>query len=74
MVNATSTATLAVVVQVSDGTNTWNVAALPATPAGGYADLAGEFKTDVSITLVNFIATVGGTATSVPLDCEVALV
>lgn len=74
IVNGTSTLTCALVVQVTDGTNVWNVAALPATPAGGYVDLAGEFKTDVSITAVNFVPTIGGTATSVPCDAEVSLV
>lgn len=74
IVNGTSTLTCALVVQVSDGTNTWNVAAIPATPAGGYVDLTGEFKTDVSITTINFIPTIGGTASSVPCDAEVSLV
>lgn len=74
MVGATSTATLALVVQVTDGTNVWNVANIPATPAGAYVDLTGEFKTDVSITAVNFVTTLGGTVTSAPLDAEVSLV
>ena len=73
MVNATSTTTLALAVQVTDGTNTWTVATIPASAAGGYVDYAGEFKTDVSITAVNFVATVGGTSSSAPLDAEVAL-
>ena len=72
--NATSTATVALVVQVTDGTNVWNVAAIPATPAGGYVDLTGEFKTDVAITAVSFVVTGGGTITSLPIDVEVSLV
>jgi hypothetical protein len=74
MVNATSTTTLALEVTVSDGTNTWVVATIPASVATGYLDYTGEFKTDVSITSVAFVATPGGTATSIPLDAEVSLV
>jgi len=73
IVAGTSTLTCALVVQVTDGTNTWNVASIPATPAGGYVDMTGEFKTDISISAVNFIATIGGTATSVPIDAEVSM-
>lgn len=74
VVNMTNTATVALVVQVTDGTNTWNVAQISANAAGAtYLDYTGEFKTDVSITAVNFIPTVGGTATSVPCDAEVSM-
>jgi hypothetical protein len=73
MVNATNTATLAVAVQVTDGTNTWTVATIPASVAGGYLDYTGEFKTDVLITAVYFVVTPGGTATSIPLDAEVSM-
>lgn len=73
MVNATSTTTLALEVTVTDGTNTWVVATIPASVATGYLDYTGEFKTDVAITSVAFIATPGGTATSIPLDAEVSL-
>lgn len=74
VVNMTTTATVALVVQISDGTNTWNVAQIPANAAGpAYLDYTGQFKTDVSITSVIFVATVGGTATSVPMDAEAAL-
>lgn len=72
--NATSTTTLALAVQVSDGTNTWTVATIPASAATGYIDYTGEFKTDVAITSVAFAVTPGGTATSIPLDAEVSLV
>ena len=74
MVGATSTATLALAVQVSDGTNTWTVATIPASAASGYLDYTGEFKTDVNITLVNFVVTPGGTISLLPLDAEVSLV
>ena len=74
MVNATSTTTLAVAVQVSDGTNTWTVATIPASAATGYLDYTGDFKTDIAITSVIFAMTPGGTATSIPLDAEVSLV
>ena len=74
MTNATSTATLALAVQVSDGTSTWTVATIPASATTGYLDYTGEFKTDVSITSVAFVVTPGGTATSIPLDAEVSLV
>jgi hypothetical protein len=77
MTNATTTATLAFSVQVSDGTNTWTVASIPAVAAAtaaGYLDMTGEFKTDVSITSVIFAVVPGGTATSIPLDAEVSLV
>ena len=50
MVNATSTTTLALEVTVTDGTNTWVVATIPASVATGYLDYTGEFKTDVAIT------------------------
>ena len=73
MTNATSTTTLALQVEVSDGTNTWTVATIPASVATGYLDYTGEFKTDVSITSVAFVATPGGTSTSIPLDAEVSL-
>ena len=74
MTNATSTTTLALAVQVSDGTNTWTVATIPASAATGYLDYTGEFKTDLAITSVIFAATPGGTATSIPLDAEVSMV
>lgn len=73
MVNATSTTTLALAVQVTDGTNTWTVATIPASAAASYLDYTGEFKTDVSITAVNFVVTPGGTSTSIPLDAEVSM-
>jgi hypothetical protein len=73
VVAATSTSTLAFAVQVTDGTNVWAVANISATAAGGYFD-TGEFKTDVSITAVNFVVTAGGTVTSFPIDVEVSLV
>ena len=72
--NMTTTATVAVVVQVTDGTNIWVVGILPANAAGpGYLDYIGDFQTDVNITAVNFVVTINGTATSVPTDIEVAL-
>ena len=74
MTNATSTTTLALAVQVSDGTNTWTVATIPASAATSYLDYTGEFKTDVSITTINFVVTPGGTSSSIPLDAEVSLV
>ena len=74
MTNATSTATLAFAVQVTDGTNTWTVATIPVSATGSYLDYTGEFKTDVAITAVNFVVTPGGTASSIPLDAEVSLV
>jgi hypothetical protein len=75
VVNMTTTATVAVVIQVTDGTNVWNVGQYGANSAGpGYLDYEIDFDTDVAITAVNFVVTVGGTATSVPIDCEVALV
>jgi len=72
--NATSTLTTALTVQVSDGTNTWTVATVPASAATGYVDYTGEFKTDLAITSVIFAVTPGGTASSIPLDAEVSLV
>jgi hypothetical protein len=71
---ATSTTTLAAVIQVSDGTNTWTVATIPASAATGYIDYTGEFKTDLAITSVVAALTPGGTASSIPLDFEVSLV
>jgi hypothetical protein len=71
---ATVTSTLAFVVQVTDGTNTWTVATQSVTAAGSYFDFSDSFKTDVSITAVNFVVTAGGTATSFPIDVEVSLV
>lgn len=72
--NATGTSpTLALVVQVTDGTNTWDVASFPSIPAT-FVDLTGEFKTDVNITAVNFVCTIGGTTPSLPIDAEVSLV
>lgn len=75
IVNATTTAIVTIQVQVTDGTNIWTVY-LPGsafTLANGYLDLTGEFKTDVSITAVNFVVITTGTSTSVPIDCEVSL-
>ena len=76
IVNATTTATVTIAVQVTDGTNVWNVFEMNSalTLASGYLDLTGEFKTDVSITAVNFVVTGGGTITSLPIDVEVSLV
>lgn len=73
VVNGTGTTpTLQINVEVSDGTNTWIVAST-ATVAANYVDLTGEFKTDVSITSVSFVCTVGGTTPSLPVDVEVSL-
>jgi hypothetical protein len=74
MAGAVGTPTLALQVTVSDGTNTWTVATIPASVATNYLDYTGEFKTDVSITSVAFVATPGGGGTSIPLDAEVSLV
>lgn len=78
VVNGTTTATLKLSVQVTDGTNVWEVGSYDDQTAGtlstGYLDITGEFKTDVSITAVNFVAVVGGTVTSFPMDAEVSLV
>ena len=74
MTNATSTTTFALAVQVSDGTNPWTVATIPASAAVGYLDYTGEFKTDVAITSVIFAGVPGGTSSSIPLDAEVSLV
>jgi hypothetical protein len=76
LVGATSTTALSVVVQVSDGTNVWTVATVPVVAsATGYLDYTGEFKTDVSITLINFVVGLStGTSSLVPLDAEVSLV
>ena len=72
--NATSTLTLALAVQVSDGTNTWTVATFPTSAATGYQDYNGDIKTDLAITSVIFALTPGGTASSIPIDAEVSLV
>ncbi len=72
--NATSTATVQIAVQVTDGTNTWTVFTSATSAAGANFDYTGEFKTDVSITAVNFVVTGGGTITSLPIDVEVSLV
>ena len=76
LVGATSTSVLSLQVQVTDGTNTWTVATIPVTPsATGYVDYTGEFKTDVSITAVNFVIGLStGTSSLVPIDAEVSLV
>jgi hypothetical protein len=74
VVGATSTTTAALTVQVSDGTVTVDVASIPAAAANGAYDYTGEFKTDLSITSVAFVVVGGGTITSIPIDCEVALV
>jgi hypothetical protein len=74
MVGATSTATLAAAVQVTDGVNTYTVATIPASAAGGNLDYTGEFKTDLAITQVIFSVTPGGTITLLPIDAEVSLV
>ena len=73
-VAANGTPTTALAVQVTDGTNTWTVGEVPATAGEAYADFTGEFKTDVSITAVNFVVTSGGSSNSIPLDAEVSLV
>jgi hypothetical protein len=78
VVNGAGTAaTFAVIIQVTDGTNVWQVASYPATAGATttYVDFEADFKTDVQITAVNFVVTVGGTAaTSFPIDAEVSLV
>jgi hypothetical protein len=72
--NMTTTATVAPVFQVSDGTNTWNVGQVAANAAGpGYLDYELDFQTDIAITSVVALVTVGGTATSVPIDFEVSM-
>ena len=74
MAGAAGTPTLALQVTVTDGTNTWTVATIPASVATNYIDYTGEFKTDLSITQVAFVVTPGGGGTSIPLDAEVSLV
>jgi len=75
LVGATSTTVLSLAVQVSDGTNVWTVATIPVAAASGYVDYTGEFKTDVSINLINFVVGLStGTSSLVPLDAEVSLV
>jgi hypothetical protein len=72
--NMTTTATVAVVVNATDGTNTWIIGTIPANAAGaGYIDIVGDFQTDILITAISFAVTVGGTATSVPCDAEVCM-
>ena len=71
-VAANGTPTLALAVEVSDGTNTWTVATIPASAGEAYLDYTGEFKTDVSITSVVFAVTPGGSSNSIPLDAEVS--
>ena len=73
-VAANGTPTLAVAIQVSDGTNTWTVATIPASAGEAYLDYTGEFKTDVNITSIAAVCTPGGTSTSIPLDFEASLV
>lgn len=74
MVGATSTSTLALQVEVTDGTATTIVATIPASAANASVDYTGEFKTDLNITQVIFNVTPGGTITLLPIDAEVALV
>ena len=74
MTNASSGTTLAAAIQVSDGTNTWTVATIPASAAGSYLDYTGEFKTDLAITSVILAGVPGGASSSIPLDFEVSLV
>ena len=74
MVGAAGTPTLALQVTVSDGTNIWTVATIPASVATNYVDYTGEFKTDVSITSIAAVVTPGGGGTSIPLDFEASLV
>ena len=72
-VAANGTPTTALVVTVTDGTNTWTVANIPATAGEANADFTGEFKTDVSITSVAFVIASTGSSNSLPYDCEVSL-
>ena len=65
--------TLALQVTISDGTNTWTVATVPASAVAANQDLTGEFKTDVLITSVAFVVTPGGSSNSLPIDAEVSL-
>ena len=75
LVGATSTTALSLAVQVSDGTTTWNVATIPVSAATGNLDYTCEFKTDVNITLINFVVGLStGTSSLVPMDAEVSLV
>ena len=74
MVGAAGTPTLALEITVSDGTNTWVVATIPASVATNDVDYTGEFKTDVSITSIAAVVTPGGGGTSIPLDFEASLV
>ena len=72
--NMTATAVVAMTVTVSDGTNTWQVANIPANAAGiQYLDYTNEFMTDILITAVNFVVVTTGTTTSCPVDVEVAM-
>ena len=73
LVAAQGSPTLALEVTVSDGTNTWVVATIPASAVSDYVDYTGEFKTDVAITSVAFVVTPGGSSNSLPIDAEVSL-
>jgi hypothetical protein len=72
--NMTATAVVAFTVNVSDGTNTWQIANMPGNAVGvAYLEYTNEFNTDVLITAVNFVVVTTGTTTSCPVDVEVAM-
>lgn len=69
--------TAAVVISVTDGTNTWIVGALAAqtiaNAAAGGLDFVTDVNVDLQIATVNIITTLGGTTTTASMDYEICL-
>ena len=66
--------TTAVVFTVTDGTTTLQVGQLPAVAAGVAIDETVEFNTDLGITSISALVTLGGGTYTASVDWEVALV
>lgn len=72
--NPNGATTFAAVVTATDGTTTLQIDAIGATAAGTSLDYTREFNTDLGITSISIVATLGGGTTTGTLDVEVSLV
>lgn len=67
--------TTAATINVTDGTTTLTVGSIPASAAGAGIDILTDFQTDLLITSVSVIFTLGGTVgTGIVADVAVSLV
>jgi len=68
---ANAATTFQLKVTATDGTTTVVLANYPANAAGELCDMMDEFATDLNLTKLSFICTLGGATTTTTIDVEV---